>query len=108
MAPFTRVLILIGTLACSLLASDTKTVRKVDREELRAAAERYMRDNAGYVPDLRSSSGGWIADGHRITADPVTVMATGVSDAAGALEVSSAKTTHVRQSAAPRAIASLR
>ena len=103
MAPFKRVLILIGTLTCSLLASDTEAVHKVDREELKAAAERYMRDNNGYVPDLRSSSGGWTASGHRIDAHPGAVIATDTFEAPPARKMSSAKSTLAQQSAGPRA-----
>lgn len=48
-------LVLTGTLACSAFASDAELTH-IDREELRIAAERYARDNPGFVPDLRSSS----------------------------------------------------
>jgi hypothetical protein len=48
----TIVLFLIGTLSSTVLASDPDS-KQIDRSELREAAERYARDNAGFIPDLR-------------------------------------------------------
>ena len=55
MTRFTAVMFLFGTLCCSALASDPESVQ-VDRQELRAAAERFVREHPGFVPDLRPAS----------------------------------------------------
>jgi 5-methylcytosine-specific restriction endonuclease McrA len=51
--------VLFGTFVCSVLASSPETTQAVDREELRVAVERYVRNNPYYIPDLRTERRGW-------------------------------------------------
>ena len=55
MKRFSTVMFLIGTLCCSALASDPKT-EQFDRDELRLALERFVRETPGFVPDLRPNA----------------------------------------------------